>query len=81
MRENEKKKIKLVYIQSDSRGNWKTSWMLVKQFSVKKKRSLITIGPVDKEQGVMAVLKSHTEVPEIMIFNEKFLDNSRLKRG
>jgi hypothetical protein len=55
--------------------------MLVKQFSVKKKRSLITIGPVDKEQGVMAVLKSHTEVPEIMIFNEKFLDNSRLKRG
>lgn len=47
--------------------------MLIKQFSVKKKKkkSSINIRSVDKAQGVMAVSKSHTDVPEIRIFDEK----------
>lgn len=34
-----------------------------------KKRSPINISPIDEEQGDMAVWKSHTDVPEIIIFN------------
>jgi hypothetical protein len=37
-----------------------------------KTRNPINITPLDKAQGVMAVSKSHTNVTEIKVFNEKF---------